>query len=692
MIITLYKYNSYFLRVPENVEDRPTAHSVELVRRLIPSGKAFANAVLKEIGITCSITGDFVALEDGDLLIMGLISEYAVQTMLTGLRINEDKLKHIALAKFHAWKEYHEHQLTEILLERPQSLRDPLTVCERYTHSDAHSFWIYNPYTQVFTCSATSHRYEKTFLTKEDNSTLFDFLKSSNEAETREPTHVFCMNTELAKCKTLNRIRMPLDDTGTIGVLNLYSLQSGFTIPDQVIRTITELVRSKYTESRIELHKDYEQIEQFFTTDYKLGELIPFLKNLTHQICTHLCFECCSIFTLDVNPMRLKLTSTTDAKISRGTVDNVFYKIDGTSLTGLVASTRKVQVSYDLTTDKRNSKNYSEATTLPGKNWIGVPIKIDSKVLGVVRVKNKYSSRTEKKELRNIRPADIEYMESIATMLASLMQIEELYVRSRKDLKEAQEKIIAQNDFNTVFLHEIKTPISTFSLAPYAIKRRMELVRNFILSGSKERSLPPTMETILRDSLDKIELRLADISVMADRLKFIVDTYFLDLIISRNQPQHLSVLQDVVFPVVNITKEFFRRNYELDIRIDASSLQGVKVFADQTMLTLVLNALVDNAGKYTIHSKRPVVISGSVDSDSNISIIVSNYGLAIESDEEEKIFEKGERGKMPKALNISGTGIGLHLGRRIMRQQKGDLKLLQRAEPVKFAMLLPGDL
>lgn len=688
MVITLCKYEAYYIRVPEALDDKALAYSAELIRTHIPVGKHFAGALLTaQLQIECPSTEQFIALEDGKLLIIGSASEYSYSSLLTH-KINEDALKYAALKHLHRWEVHREQTILNILLTASQSRPDALGACSNYTHSDAYSLWAYNPYTEVFTCAGTSHRYQKTFITKEDKSTLFTFLASKKLTESREPSPELCLNPELAKCKTLNRIRISLDQAETIAILNLYSTHPNFTIPEPLIQTVKEVVRSFCTNSKIDLHASYEKIEEFFTTDYKLGKLDDFLRKLTQQICLHLSFECCSIFTLDTDSQKLKLVATTDAKISAGTVENVFYPVDETSLTGYVAKQKRLHVSYDLATDKKNSKRYSEASTLPGTNWIGVPVLRDSSVIGVIRVKNKYSSPASKMELRNIRPADIEYLKSIATMLESLMQIEYLYLQSRHDLEDAQEKIVAQNDFNTVFLHEIKTPISTFSLAPYAIKKRLEFIRNFILSGPKDVRLTPHLEGIIKDSLDKVDLRLADISVMADRLKFIADTYFFDLIIAKNEPQRLSVLQDIVFPVVNITKEYFRQNYGLDIRVDAPSLQGLHVHGDQTMLTLVLNALIDNAGKYTVETPRPVVISGRLDADDNVRIIVSNYGLPIEQDEIERIFEKGKRGRRPIAMKISGTGIGLHLGRQIMRGQKGELHLLQRADPVRFEIIL----
>ena len=175
---------------------------------------------------------------------------------------------------------------------------------------------------------------------------------------------------------------------------------------------------------------------------------------------------------------------------------------------------------------------------------------------------------------------------------------------------------------------------------------------------------------------------------MASRLKFISDTYLFELMISKNEPRDLSALQDIVFPVVNITRDYFRRQYDLDLKVEVESLKGLRVFGDQTMVTLVLNALIDNAGKYTIGERRPVIISGNSNVEKGeLHIVVANYGLPIDEDEVNHIFEKRKRGRRPIELKISGTGVGLHLGRAIMERQGGNLRLIERCEPVKFAMV-----
>ena len=484
MVISFYKYNRYFLCLPQDVAACPTIHAEGSVRGAVPLGRIFpATVLLEQLGIRVPAgSKELIAIEDSPLIVVGSASDFASRT-LTGYRLNEDKLKLAAWSHFHKWKTDLDRQIIDTLLQKPQSLKDPASVCARYSHSDAYSLWIYNPHTSVFTCAASTYEYQKTFLTQKENSSLFAFLDSKKAYESRNPTPELCPHPALAECKTLNRIRIELEHSNTIAILNLYSRHPDFTIPGEISERVSEIIRTKYGESRFDLHKNYEQIEHFFTTDYSPGKLADFLGKLTEQVSAHLNFEACSVFLRDLIPTRMKLTATFDVTHLGSPSETVYYPIDETSLTGLVAFSGKPQFSYDLSKDPRNSNRYGEKTSLPGTNWIGVPILIDKRAMGVVRVKNKISSKGDIKELRNIRPADIEYLESIATMLASVLQIENLYVKSREDLDQARKTIEELNDFNTVFLHEIKTPISTFSLAPGAIKRSLRSVRDiFCLS------------------------------------------------------------------------------------------------------------------------------------------------------------------------------------------------------------------
>lgn len=680
MFDTFLRFNDYYLRLGKKPADRPAAHLAEGLLQLVDKDRPFSGNTLPKGLMDMDMVGqELIALEDGPLLIIGDVADYGRQTLLGGTKIHSDKLKHDGWTRFADWKSYWEEKLLKLLLESVFTLEEPVSICAQYSQHDAFSLWILNPHTNTFTCAASSHQYPRTFISESDSSSLFSFLKSDKVYESRSPTPELCPNSALKEFKTLNRIRVDLGHSGTQAILHLYSRHPHFEVPEKLIPRITDIIRSKYGESRIELHKRYEHIEHFFSTQYAPGQLQSFLERLTEEVCLRLSFEACSIFLVK-QANRLDLVSSCDAAIHGAPPEGIYYPIDANSLTGLVAETLKVQVSYDLPSDPRNSKHYSEQTKLPAMNWIGVPVVIAERLGGVIRVKNKLSLKTDVREIRNIRPADIEYLTSIATMLASIIRIEQLHEESQSELSAAHDKLAALNDFNRVFLHEIKTPISIFALAPLIMRRSVTQLRQLAFSSADGGNVSVI--------LDAIEKKLSDVVVMAERLKFIADVYFFDLIIKKNDPRILSLLGDVVFPIVTVTREHLRRKYGLDLRLDTQTLSGIKVMADQTMITLVLNALIDNAGKYTIENRRPITISGSTDARSReVSVIVSNYGLPVDDDERDSIFEKGERGRHPNAMGVEGTGIGLHLARQIMRNQGGDVRLVRTRDPVQFAIV-----
>ena len=79
----------------------------------------------------------------------------------------------------------------------------------------------------------------------------------------------------------------------------------------------------------------------------------------------------------------------------------------------------------------------------------------------------------------------------------------------------------------------------------------------------------------------------------------------------------------------------------LQSRLDTSGLQSTRVYGDKTLLNIVFNTLIDNAGKYSINTRRPINVSGGQEPASDLfHIEVSNYGLPIDPEEAEAIFDK----------------------------------------------------
>lgn len=95
------------------------------------------------------------------------------------------------------------------------------------------------------------------------------------------------------------------------------------------------------------------------------------------------------------------------------------------------------------------------------------------------------------------------------------------------------------------------------------------------------------------------------------------------------------------------------------------------VAADRGLVTQVLANLVQNAGRYR-HPERQLVldIQSRADGPSSWVVVVADTGKGISTDELEKVFEPGHRGR--SADGIEGTGTGLATVRTLMQRMAGE--------------------
>ncbi len=384
--------------------------------------------------------------------------------------------------------------------------------------------------------------------------------------------------------------------------------------------------------------------------------------------------EACSIFLHESGSNSLYLAATADLNHSGKPSESARYDVSSKSFTTDVFKSRSMAFSYDLAKDARNSGGYSETTQNEAANWIGVPLHYGQASLGVLRVKNKYEvDMNGSKVTANFRTSDFVNLLSLCSNLSNLIRIEALFDEAQKKLTETSDSMKETEDFNKVFLHEIRTPISKFTMAPELIKRTL------------------SKRELTEEQLEKVIRQLDDIQVMGDRLEFIAKTFNFNQIVTRRNFQVLSVLRDIIFPVINITRSYLRKQYDIDIQLDTTGLNSCRVYGDKTLLNIVFNTLIDNAGKYSIGTKRPITVAGGYEKDGEyFAISVSNYGLQIYPDEKESLFDKGARGKEVIRHGIGGTGIGLHLASRIMSEGNGELLLTCPKDPVTFTIRIPA--
>jgi signal transduction histidine kinase len=113
-----------------------------------------------------------------------------------------------------------------------------------------------------------------------------------------------------------------------------------------------------------------------------------------------------------------------------------------------------------------------------------------------------------------------------------------------------------------------------------------------------------------------------------------------------------------------------------------------RVQGNPDLLRQVFMNLFDNAVKYSIpHNK--ILIEPRVQKKTNSLIIeVSSVGTPIPFEERDRIFELGFRSAAAKAQVASGTGLGLHICRTIIREIHGGDIAVESSEKTKHVSFL----
>jgi signal transduction histidine kinase len=116
--------------------------------------------------------------------------------------------------------------------------------------------------------------------------------------------------------------------------------------------------------------------------------------------------------------------------------------------------------------------------------------------------------------------------------------------------------------------------------------------------------------------------------------------------------------------------------------------EPVAVRADRHAVVLALRNILENAVKY---SPGASAIDVSVQSNQEtVAIAVQDYGIGVPAPEQRDVFKKFVRGSAARTLMIKGTGIGLAMADRIVRDHGGSIRLESSAgEGSTFTINLP---
>jgi two-component system sensor histidine kinase SenX3 len=110
-----------------------------------------------------------------------------------------------------------------------------------------------------------------------------------------------------------------------------------------------------------------------------------------------------------------------------------------------------------------------------------------------------------------------------------------------------------------------------------------------------------------------------------------------------------------------------------DIAITTDAPTGYRVLGDQPLLVTAIANLVSNAIAYSPKGS-PVSISRRRRGD-NIEIAVTDRGIGIERDDQERVFERFFRVDTARSRATGGTGLGLAIVKHVAANHNGSIRL-----------------
>jgi PAS domain S-box-containing protein len=288
----------------------------------------------------------------------------------------------------------------------------------------------------------------------------------------------------------------------------------------------------------------------------------------------------------------------------------------------------------------------------PCKVWMGVPLRVESEIIGVMCLQD-YNSEDK------FSPEDLNVLDFIANQIALAIQrrtmLDNLILARQKAEEAAQSKQL----FMSTMSHEIRTPlnevigIANLLMQGNPREDQMDLIKTLRFSGNH-------LMTLVNDVLDYNKMESG--KIVFEQTQFnLID--FLD----------------------EIKRSYSFRANEKKLEFDILIKENVpaEVIGDQIRLNQILSNLLSNALKFTLKGGIKVYVKETdrIGNQSKIEFVISDTGIGIPSEKHIEIFESFTQASADTTRKFGGTGLGLAICKKLVELQGGVIKV--ESEPDK---------
>lgn len=225
-----------------------------------------------------------------------------------------------------------------------------------------------------------------------------------------------------------------------------------------------------------------------------------------------------------------------------------------------------------------------------------------------------------------------------------------------------------RNDFINNMTHELKTPISSISLAAQMLNDE---------TVTKSSSMMSHLGGVINDE--------------AKRLRFLVEKVLQMSMFERKKAIFKMKQLDLNEMVESVANTFTLRVEHTEGKI-YTEIEAVNstIYVDEMHFQNVIFNLMDNAVKYRKPDRPINIYIRTWNDDTSLYLSIRDTGVGIKKDNLKKVFEKFYRVHTGNVHDVKGFGLGLAYVKKIIDLHKGDITVeSEYGKGTKFTIKLP---